>query len=242
MFYEDAPRASQTPYEGGDASDSSMNAHPFDTVEEPRRARGRRPDPLLREKLLSAAASAFMERGYSGTSIDDIASVLGVTKGSVYHHYASKSEIYFAVQEAAMQRIDAQVRAIFESDAPPDEKLYRMAIGHAAAIMSDFAASKVGVQGLERSLMKASGVEARRGLRRTLRMRKDYEAMFRHVIAAGMAVGVFREGPVGLMSMGSLGTLNWITLWFNPHRSNTQAHMAQIAEQLARMVVQALRP
>ena len=69
-----------------------------------------------------------------------------------------------------------------------------------------------------------------------------HSGMFREVIAAGIASGVFREGPVGLLSMGSLGTLNWITLWFNPHRSNTQAQMAQIAEQLARMVVQALRP
>lgn len=240
MFNEELPRGSEPPSAAG--RDAPVDTPSLDTVEEPRRARGRRPDPLLRGKLLGAAATAFMERGYSGTSIDDIASVLGVTKGSVYHHYASKSEIYFAVQEAAMQRIDAQVRAIYESDAGPQEKLYRMANAHAAAIMSDFAAAKVGVQGLERSLMKAAGVEARRGLRRNLRMRKDYEAMFRNVIAAGIAIGVFREGPVGLMSMGSLGTLNWITLWFNPHRSNTQTHMAQIAEQLARMVVQALRP
>lgn len=203
--------------------------------------RGRKPDPELREKLLNAAAVAFMERGFSGTSIDDIADVLGVTKGSVYHHYASKSELYLAVQDAAMQYIDALVRPIFETDEPSLDKLRRMAHAHAMALMGNFAASKVGVQGLERSLMSAGGIEARRALRRAIRVRNDYEEMFRSAIGQGIADGSLRDEPVGLMAAGALGALNWITMWFDPKRSTTQAQMTDMARQLAHFVVRGLQ-
>ena len=46
-------------------------------AKEPGQRPGRKPDPFGRDKLLDAAALAFMERGYTGTSIDDVADLLG---------------------------------------------------------------------------------------------------------------------------------------------------------------------
>lgn len=46
-----------------------------------------------RERILETALELFSQRGYLGTSMSDIAKELGITKGALYKHYASKQEI-----------------------------------------------------------------------------------------------------------------------------------------------------
>ncbi|HEV2813054.1 MAG TPA: helix-turn-helix domain-containing protein [Solirubrobacteraceae bacterium] len=47
-----------------------------------------------RGKLIDAAASVFAERGYHGATLDAIAERAGLSKGSVYHHFASKHVLF----------------------------------------------------------------------------------------------------------------------------------------------------
>lgn len=210
-------------------------------TKEPGQRPGRKPDPFGRDKLLDAAALAFMERGYSGTSIDDVTDLLGATKGFFYHHFSSKSELYFGVMESAMRHIDVAVRAVFEQNLKPDLKLERMAEQHALVAMKNFPSSKVGVQGLEKNLLKTAGVSERRNLRRIIRMRDEYESMFSSTIEKGIKAKVFRDEPVGLMARGVLGALNWITMWFDPTRTTTAAQKKAMAEKLAAFVTAGLR-
>lgn len=46
--------------------------------------------PLRQVELLDAAARAFTEMGFSAATIDSVADLIGVTKGSVYYYYRSK--------------------------------------------------------------------------------------------------------------------------------------------------------
>lgn len=193
--------------------------------------------PTARERVLVAAAEAFMERGYSGTSIDDIADCMRATKGAVYHHFTSKSDVYFAVQERAIRRIDSIVRPIFDSALPLDMKLVAMAHAHASAIFSDFPAAKVGVQGLERSLMQSTGVAERRRFNTILRQRRAYEAMFSKVIRLGIEEGIFAGRPIEVIVNGLLGALNWTTTWFDRTRRKSPAELDQLAASLAAYAV-----
>ena len=52
---------------------------------------------LAREKILSAAAACFAEKGYSGCSVQDIADHAGVSKGSLYVYYKSKEDLFKAM-------------------------------------------------------------------------------------------------------------------------------------------------
>ncbi|MEZ5380338.1 MAG: TetR/AcrR family transcriptional regulator [Microthrixaceae bacterium] len=58
-----------------------------------------------RAQILSAAASAFAERGYSDTSMDEVANRAGITKLIVYRHFGSKAELYQAVLESVFGRL-----------------------------------------------------------------------------------------------------------------------------------------
>jgi TetR/AcrR family transcriptional repressor of uid operon len=52
-----------------------------------------------RAQILTAAISCLADKGYHGTSIDDIAALTGLSKGAIYHHFESKREILLALFE-----------------------------------------------------------------------------------------------------------------------------------------------
>jgi len=64
-----------------------------------------------RAALLDEATTLFAERGYAGTSLEDVASASRVTRGAVYHHFASKQALFEAVLDAQEERATAEITA-----------------------------------------------------------------------------------------------------------------------------------
>src|SRR2546421_1143936 len=50
-------------------------------------------------RILDAAARAFADEGYDRASIEQIAELAGITKPVIYHHFASKRDLYIALIE-----------------------------------------------------------------------------------------------------------------------------------------------
>lgn len=90
-----------------------------------------------RERILEAATTVFAASGYSVATMDEIARVSGLSKGSLYFHFSSKEELFLALMDhlaariwsavapalasarGAQGRIDAVLRAVlavFEAD------------------------------------------------------------------------------------------------------------------------------
>lgn len=77
------------------------------------------PAALRREMLLDAASELFVAQGVTGTSIDDVAARAGVSKGAVYHHFASKDDLIGAVEQRFTTAIrDKAQTACSGADAP----------------------------------------------------------------------------------------------------------------------------
>ena len=62
-----------------------------------------------REHLIEVATELFAARGYEGTSIDAVQQGAGVSRGSLYHHFASKDALFEAVLEALEARVGNEV-------------------------------------------------------------------------------------------------------------------------------------
>ena len=71
-----------------------------------------------RERLLSAAADIFAERGYDGTRVADIAAAAGVSNGALYAHFGSKAELLVDALRTHGRRLLADVFA-----ADPDRSI-----------------------------------------------------------------------------------------------------------------------
>lgn len=52
-----------------------------------------------RAKLIAAARKAFTEKGYAGTSMDDLTAAVGLTRGALYHNFGDKRGLLAAVVE-----------------------------------------------------------------------------------------------------------------------------------------------
>ena len=74
-----------------------------------RRAIRRQPE-VSRGEILDAALACFSERGYHGTSVDDIAARAGLSKGAIYWHFAGKRELFLALVDRFSERRAAGAR------------------------------------------------------------------------------------------------------------------------------------
>lgn len=61
------------------------------------------------QQLLDVALRLFIEHGYQGTSIEDLASAAGVTRPIIYHHFGSKDGIYLACLRRARAELDQRM-------------------------------------------------------------------------------------------------------------------------------------
>ncbi|MGA2165040.1 MAG: TetR/AcrR family transcriptional regulator [Solirubrobacteraceae bacterium] len=59
--------------------------------------------------LLGAARDLFARDGYAATSLDEVVARAGLTKGAIYHHFASKQDLFRAVYEQELQRMIALI-------------------------------------------------------------------------------------------------------------------------------------
>ena len=74
-------------------------------------------DPSTRERLLAAAVEVFVEQGYEGARLQDIARTAGLTTGAVYANFRGKGELLFAAIGArAGVEMDALLAEAHESD------------------------------------------------------------------------------------------------------------------------------
>ncbi|MFC6590891.1 TetR/AcrR family transcriptional regulator [Deinococcus lacus] len=62
--------------------------------------------PDTRRRILSEAARLFVERGYHGISMRELALAVGVTKPALYHHYADKEAVFLAIMEVSLASLE----------------------------------------------------------------------------------------------------------------------------------------
>lgn len=81
-----------------------------------------------RQQILDAARDLFFERGFEGTTIDEIAHRTEISKGAVYLHFPSKEEIYFTLMQEGAGILHDMMAKAASASLPADTVLRR--IGH----------------------------------------------------------------------------------------------------------------
>lgn len=97
--------------------------------------RGRPPSQKKREKILQAATRLFTEKGFTNTSVDDIAAAASVSKQTVYAHFGSKENL-FGLAVAAKCKSSGFDEEAIDMDAPPEALLPEIARSFLKLMMS----------------------------------------------------------------------------------------------------------
>lgn len=190
-----------------------------------------------RQQIIAAAAQCFMLKGLEKATIDDIADVLGSTKGRVYHHFRSKNAIYFAVHRQAMQFCFDAVAPVLELSIPYNEKLEAMAVAHARVMMDTLPYQRSIRLGVE-IYLRGSTTEAERAvLTELMNQRNDYEELYRDVLRGGVADGSLSVPSVKIAGRVMMGALNGLVDWYRVRPEQSDADRDLIATDLARTVI-----
>jgi TetR/AcrR family acrAB operon transcriptional repressor len=99
---------------------------------------------VTRERLLDAAESLFCERGVTRTSLSEVATTAGMTRGAVYWHFKDKADLFRAMCDRATLPLDAMFERAGEAAlADPLGTLRALSIGALQNLADDPRAQKV---------------------------------------------------------------------------------------------------
>jgi TetR/AcrR family transcriptional repressor of mexJK operon len=79
--------------------------------------------PSVRKRLLDAASSEFLSKGFAGSSMDGILRRAGGSKRTLYRHFPDKATLFKAVIEYQASQMDARPGDLANDSRPPDEVL-----------------------------------------------------------------------------------------------------------------------
>ncbi|MGK5091562.1 TetR/AcrR family transcriptional regulator [Deltaproteobacteria bacterium TL4] len=80
-------------------------------------------DPTVKEEILSIAIELFANRGFDGTSVNDIASRSSVTKPMIYYYFNSKVGLYQGVVDLAIEKTYHAMKQAVDQKAEWKERL-----------------------------------------------------------------------------------------------------------------------
>ena len=183
---------------------------------------------LVESQIVAEATRLFAERGFSGTSLKDIADATGLTRPAIYHYVRNKDELLAKlVAELAQGPVVALREINTASDVGPLARLRRMA--YAIAILQ--AEEPARFQLLIRSEADLSDELAgpyQQGRREVLKE-------FVKVIDEGIRAGEMRAVDSRIAALSILGQCNWVA-WWQPPGSGAEVNQ-HVAESIADLAV-----
>ena len=90
-----------------------------------------------RQHILNAASLLFIEKGFGGTNINDIADAVGVSRTALYYYFRSKEEMLQALTQEVTEKAGLLAESISSRDAlPAQDALRQLILQHAGLILA----------------------------------------------------------------------------------------------------------
>jgi AcrR family transcriptional regulator len=180
-----------------------------------------------REKeMMRAALLLFARKGYSATSVQDVANAIGVLKGSVYHYIGSKEELLFRIFLDAHVENEIFMEKVTALDLAPKDKL-RTYLEHSLLTT---------LNNIERTTLYFRDWRYLTGksLAELKSHRAQYSLFLQGLIEAAYEDEGF-EGHVNLKHVTSfvVGGINWVADWYRPGSSVSAKSVATDYTELA---------
>lgn len=83
------------------------------------------PNASSREKIIEVAEALYARRGFSGVGMREVADAAGLGKSSLFHHFRSKVQLYLAVLERVLARMEERLAPVLTSSLGAADKLDR---------------------------------------------------------------------------------------------------------------------
>ena len=162
---------------------------------------------IKRKAIIREAARVFNRRGSHGTTLDDVADRLGVTKAALYRYVDNKNDLLCACHAEAMEIANEQL-AIGEREGRNGLDKIRIAMtGYLLSVVSDMG---IPVLILEENAL-AEGTAGP-----IIALRDAFEKRLRELVEEGIRDGSILPVNPKLAVFMLLGSVHWVTKWYRP--------------------------
>ena len=162
---------------------------------------------IKRRAVLQEAAASFNLKGYHGTSLNEIAASLGVTKAALYHYFPNKNTLLAACFDYAMAAAFASLERGRKQGRNGRERLVLTITGYVAELIDELNCCVV--------LMEEQALEPE-DRAKLVRERDKFERSLRALVREGIADGSVAPCDPKLAVFMLLGAVHWVTKWFSP--------------------------
>ncbi len=183
------------------------------------------------ESLLAIAVAVFNERGYDGTSMEDLSRRLGISKSSIYYHVSSKEDLLAMALDRALDGLFAVADEVTASDEPAIERLERLVRGSVFVL-----ADRLPYVTL---LVRARGNTATE--RRALARRRQFDDIVADLVKQAERDGDIRPDVDPAITARLLfGLVNSLVEWYRPGRG-AQAAARSLSDAVCAVAFDGLR-
>lgn len=182
-------------------------------------------------ELLEIGARLFAEKGYEATSMRDISNAAGVSKALLYHHFASKDDIYARISFSATESLYSFVEARIPEDGTACDKVRAYMVA-AATFFSDHRSAWIAASNAFWSDPDRHRLETR------VARRRQFEQRLRDLISEGIASGEFNAVDPAMAGRLILSGINWMHRWYDPEKGLTAE---EIVDQYADILLGGLK-
>lgn len=161
------------------------------------------------ERLLGVALKLFAEKGFEGTSVQDVVAAAGVTKGAMYHYFGSKDDLLYEIYGRVLRMQTDRLEKAAAHEGPVEERLHAAAADVVVTTIENLESTTI----FFRSLHQLSE-EKQKAVRRE---RRRCHQTFRAMIEEGQASGVFRDDlDADLIVDYFFGSVHHLPMWWKP--------------------------
>jgi AcrR family transcriptional regulator len=186
-------------------------------------------NPVRAAQVRDAAIELFAERGYRGTTMNDIADRVGIRGPSLYKHISSKQEVLSDIIVSTMDLLLEHQRAAIDASADPVEQLREMV----RAVVIDHVENRPRAYVCMREL--ASLEEPARSV--VGRQRDDYWRSMRAVVDRGAAAGAFSVASSPVTTFCLIELVSSPATWWDPASGLSRDAVATLVSDLALRLV-----
>lgn len=173
-----------------------------------------------RGEIVDTFTRMVAEHGYDAVAIRDLAEDLGMSKGTVLHHFGSKDRLLEEVHSTYMRRRLDEIAIILAKLEGPEQRLKGMVFQNLIAMQQDADATRAFAREIVRF--------AREDLMNDVRaMRREYFDTLRGILAEGMEQGAFRQADTTILALQMFGMMNWTWTWFDPEGKTSVESIAR---------------
>lgn len=176
-----------------------------------------------RDEILARAAVLFADRGYPGTSVNEVAAACGVTKPALYHYFRDKDALLAAIAQNHVDHLETLVSEVAERQLPPDE--------HLRELILHFVRDYGGSQNEHRVLTQDVKFLPPEQQREVLDGERRVVSAFADAIVA-VRPDLERAGLHKPLTMLLFGMMNWMFTWLRPGGPLTHDAMSDVVADL----------